>query len=305
MNEKLEKQFPPQYLAYPKGAERALPFVYQHHWRGGRSVHGDLRLSQGPFLLGFTLSVQQTGINCAALNEEDSASVSAAKACTFGRFKTRFKIDPKSGDFTRRRTAGGVVRDTQILSFPKSQQPVVWLQVEQTAPKGTVIATANLPGVMEIIDSGNYHVGARKASIWEVFFEDTKKGVFNGRYLWRPLKLEKQETLPPSEGQALPGITLNFIRPESQLPNVFADSSRKERPWVPPKGWSALPPNLKSKVPMRFRYWTKSSERDRRRLRDALFDFWKEEGIISELESGRMEKCLMDEREWHYAGGTQ
>ena len=291
----VEKDLPEDYLSYPPGSEKKLPFVYQNHWRGGKSVHGDMRFSQGKNLLGFTLTVQTPGIDCPALDSEDTATVEAARNCSTRRFKDKFKIDPVTGNIEK-----------QILSFPKSRHPLPWLKFEGVIAPGEIGSTANLPAVVEIIDSGDYMPGARKKSIWEIFIEETENGIFAGRYLWRPPSFSKSEEsgeeeteklLPTTEETNIAGATASFIRPESQLPNVLSKSSRKDRPWISPKGWSALPSFLSKRVPPRLRYWTKAGEAERMRLRNQLFDAWKSEGLIEDLQSGDLSKMIEESRD--------
>lgn len=278
---KARKAAPPGFGDYPSGAERPLPWVAQLHFRGGKSVHLDLRFSQGDFLTGFTVAVQLPGLGIAALNDMKTASLKAAEAGIEAQ-RGRFKIDPLSGEFRRRRTAAGIERPTELISFFKASQPLDWLKVEGVAPPGKVGATANLPGVFWIMDRGTYVPGARKPSIWEVFIEGSGEGRFDGRYFWRPIRLARSEKqiLPPSEEQDTPGLTLLLIRPDDQTPNVLSESSRIDRPWIPPRGWSALPSSLREKVPSSLRYWTRADEKDRMRLRDELQGRWKEDGTI-------------------------
>lgn len=280
--EGVEKRFPKGYNDYPKGTDRPLKFVYQHHWRGGKSVHGDMRFEQTDALLGFTNAVQTPGIEVPSLDDEKSASVKGAENYA-ERNPGKFKINPNTGEFAARRTAAGEVRPTQIAAVPKAQQPKAWLDVEGVVQPGGIGATTNLPATFHIVDSGTYTPGARKSTIWEIFVEDSKDDVFLGRYFWRPVV---RKILPPSEEQTIEGIQLTLIRPTDQLPNVLAKSSRVDRPWIPPKGWSALPKVLQKKVPPKLRYWTKSSESERKKLRNELYEVWKEEGLIGELQEG-------------------
>lgn len=374
--ERVLKVFPPGYLSYPKPPDRPLRWVLQWHFRGGRSLHGDMRFEQQDDLVGFTLAVQLPGLNVQALDDLETASVEAARKGS-KKQSDKFKIDPFTGKFRTRRDREGVERRTSVVAVPKSRQPKVWLDFEGVSPPKEVGATANLPGTFWRVAHGTYSAGARKPSLWEVFIEETTGAPgLVGRLFWRPLLLERRgdkvaakligsdegndlihakaiqeiedlvskqdldamfwwttragvakrveelemrvresrvkifkqaaveelriirspvfkqqlRTLPPSGEVDIPGITLLTIQPDSQLPNVLSKSSREDRPFVPPQGWSALPRNLRENVPPGLRYWTKKDEGDRLRLRDQLHDQWKDQGIIATLEKGEEPK---------------
>jgi len=266
------------FFDYPKGRQRFLVYTFQEHFRG-RTAHGDWRFAQNGFLLSWTIANQVAGVI-----EDPVLSLSQAER-VLG--EARWKLNPLTGKFAMREIRGGVIRQTQIQAWPKSIQPKEWLFVEGVTRPGEIGATRKYPGVFFLCERHYYEPGARKPSIWEVFCYGK---VFNGRYFFRPLELTKRGRefiLPPSEEQDIPTITWELMKPESQLPNVFAESSRVKRPWVPPQGWSALPRWIMQMVPAKLRYWNFRDEKTRLELRDELFDLWKENGTIAAIEKGR------------------
>jgi len=162
-------------------------------------------------------------------------------------------------------------------------------------------------GVLVTVDKGVAEYG----SILPYFVEFFRHGkVFNGRYFYRMLptkrareveKLEgralleylvyneneinselheifKQELGPAEEQPARGGYFWLLIKPDDQTPYVLQkDTVRKG--WVPPEGISALPKEIRKKVPSDLQYWKKKSLSERRKLRDELVKYFEEEKV--------------------------
>jgi len=100
----------------------------------------------------------------------------------------------------------------------------------------------------------------------------------NGCIVFRKSDLGKI-ILPPSEipeGKPRVGVFWVAIQPIVQVPYVISRRAVNKK-WVPPKGFSALPLKLKKKVPNEFKYWTKESKSERRKIRDAYFEYLKKQ----------------------------
>lgn len=286
------------YLNYPTDGEKRYPAVFQFHFRG-KTVHGDLRCSKGDYLAGWTLMLQRPG----ALKNPVESLADARKAA---KLPNAFKIDPKTGVWAQRRIADGTIRRTGVNIALKAPQPSAWLKVQGVIKPGGVGATANYPGVFLILDSFEIEWGALKPEVLEVFCYGK---LFKGRYFFRPLVIGKRSVeeaiedelgevpefgkvfiLPPSEEQSLQGgPTWLMIRPDDQTPNVLAKSSVAEKPWIPPKGFSALPSAVKAKVPDDLRYWLQPTEKGRMMMRAKLIETWTESQelqVIIRPESG-------------------
>jgi len=75
--------------------------------------------------------------------------------------------------------------------------------------------------------------------------------------------------------------------------------------WVPPEGFSALPKEIRNKIPKEFKYWMMEEEKDRMAMRDALVNAIKEGKVRLQFQkSEELEKLsLSDARfvlQYHY-----
>jgi len=61
----------------------------------------------------------------------------------------------------------------------------------------------------------------------------------------------------------------NSWMPEDQLPYVLTKSAVEEN-WIPPQGISALPKDIRDKIPERYKYWLSASREERIRIRNEL-----------------------------------
>jgi len=86
---------------------------------------------------------------------------------------------------------------------------------------------------------------------------------------WEFLKDKGEVILPAAETKFRSEAAWLLIKPIDQTPYVISDGA-VEKEWVPPKGFSALPKAVRSKVPHDFRYWQMERESERREMRDAL-----------------------------------
>lgn len=221
---------------WPDAGEKDYPFVVQVHFRG-KSAHHDFRTSFDGHLEGWTIFSQPEGVI-----KEEPSTLEEARALV-NSVKWKWPKESKA----------------QVTS--KSRQPKAWLEVEGKFDPGTVGATREKSGFMTIADKGTLRYGARKTWFYEYFLNGSKiKGRLIFRQIGRP-------------GERRVGFWVSWL-PEDKTPYVLGKEALKDE-WVPPQGWSALPPDIKAKVPSRLRYWEHASRATRVKLRDELADLLK------------------------------
>lgn len=246
-------------------------YVLQHHWRG-KSCHTDLRCEVNGHLRGWTLLDQIAGKTKEPVETLAQAKTEDARDI--------FKIDWGKGEIKRREA-----RRAQIRVIPKPGQiPSDWLSVEgatdRTDPGESPVvgATQKYPGVFHIIGGGAVEYGASKPSFIELWLSDGK--LRSGRWLLRHIERKNLEAddladetkvLPP--GKPGEGSYWTLIQPEEeQRWSPYVLSKRAiDQGWLPPKGRSALPKSVRSRVPEGLRYWTmerKKALEARRQLAD-------------------------------------
>lgn len=222
---------------WPSAGEKDYPFVVQVHFRG-KSAHHDFRATFNGHLEGWTIFSQPPG----DIKEEPSDLAAAKKLVNDIEWKW-----PKSSK-------------AQVTQ--KSRQPKEWLTTEGKFDPGTVGATREKVGFMSIWDKGTLRFGARKTWFTEYFLDGQH---LKGRLIFRQVG-------QPGDARRL-GFWVSWI-PEDKTPYVLGTEARKDE-WVPPQGWSALPPDIKAKVPTELKYWEHSSKQKRVELRDELADLFK------------------------------
>jgi hypothetical protein len=160
----------------PPTEGRRYRFVVQTHWRG-KSVHMDLRIEHSrKRLLGWTLNTQQAG---SVKEPVESLAEARKRQKTVGTWN---KLDWASGKWPQKDK-----RPQQFLTERKATHPSAWLTVEGKTPKTkpgdppAPGATANYPGVFQIIDQGTVEYGAQREDLHEYFL----RGRMRGRLLLR------------------------------------------------------------------------------------------------------------------------
>ena len=276
-------------------------FMIHLHSRG-KSLHSDFRVEakDKKYIVGFTLDDSIEGAI-----KEPILTMSQGKALL--KRDDISKINWKTGKFKMRRTAANTIVPTQIRSQEKKPAPKEWLGIEGVVPKGSVGATKEFPGVFVIRDKGIAEFGTVKSYFKEFFLDGQHlKGrlVFRQLTPWTTKELNNdfEKILPPSKGEEIErtGIWWSTIQPIDQLPYVLSDRAVKKA-WIPPANFSALPRHLKSKVPAEFHYWTKSSEKERIKIRDAYVEWLKEKDKYDELKkSFDVREIEAEPREFNY-----
>ncbi|RLG43893.1 MAG: hypothetical protein DRN81_05670, partial [Thermoproteota archaeon] len=142
----------------------------------------------------------------------------------------------------------------------KKPEPVAWLNVEGVVKPGQVGATKNEFGVFSIVDKPIVYFGAQKPAFKEFFLYGKR---FTGRWVARLLPNPWRREMPRTEFVWL------FWKPEDQTPYVISRRA-VEKKWIPPKGVSCLPPEIRDKIPTNLKYWLKDNKSERIALRDEL-----------------------------------
>jgi len=121
---------------------------------------------------------------------------------------------------------------------------------------------------------------------------------------WR-LAIEKAEVLPPGveEEQPQDPYFWAFIQTVDQTPYVLTREA-VDKKWLPPKGFSALPREIRAVIPEEYRFWEASEESRRLELREKLVEKLKELNIDfdriltkSDVEKARSYPYVL---QWHY-----
>jgi len=221
-------------------------YVIQLHFRG-KSVHGDLRLERKYDLLGWTLllSLPKT-VTSPVMTLDEARKV-------FN--ENEFKIDFENNTIRERKIKSGIVREGEIQAVKKAPEPKEWLFVEGVSPPGEVGATRSYPGVFLIADKGIVEYGSQQPHLHEYFFQGER---LSGRWFFRILSRELKEILPPGNEpepeNVRSGIYWVLIHPEDQTPYVLSQRA-VEKGYLPPHGMSAIPKQVREKVPKGLRYW--------------------------------------------------
>lgn len=140
--------------------------------------------------------------------------------------------------------------------------PVKWLDFQGMVSKGGVGATKNEAGFFYIIDRFDVEFGAAKSHFHEYFCSGHGR-LFKGRIVMT--LLENKESWKRT-GEGLMTWMCSAALTE-KTPYVISSRAVKKK-WAPPYNHSALPANLKSKVPKNNEYWTIRDPKNRLKKRD-------------------------------------
>lgn len=276
-----EKQDP--YEIIPEEEDAPYRYVVQHHARG-TTVHSDLRIESRDkkFLVGWTLmDLLPNKVKEPILTMKD-----AEKANSQDNFKIEWNKKPAK--VKMRRTAAGNIVPAEIRAATKSAEPKNWLDVSGVTEIGQVGATKNFPGVFTIVDKGTVEYGSQKSYFKELFFGS--QGKLQGRWVFRQIAEYRREekvkgvlptSLPPERPETS-GFFWVLIQPIDQTPYVLSDRA-VEKDFISPIRYSALPSELKKKVPLEFQYWKAAKESDRVRVRNAYVEWLKSNKKYDEL----------------------
>lgn len=277
--------------------DKTWHYVIQAHFRGS-SLHYDLRLERENDLLGWTLMVQMPDTV-----KEPITTLQQAKEW---HKKNLTKIDWEKGEIRKRTIKGGVIRRADIRAVKKAEEPIVWLNdennnvlslfdliledqieyfVEGIAPIGTPGSTANYPGVFLIIDKGIVEYGSNLPFFHEYFLSGGK--LKEGRYCFRAIsqKEEFKELVLPEgvkEETIKEPFYWVFIQPDDQRPYCLSERA-KEKNWLPPTGYSALPKKYRKNVPDNLKYWLEKDKNKAIEKRNKLMEL---EELDVQIEKG-------------------
>jgi len=229
------------YLTYPDESKKWKGMVHCHG--RGRSVHLDFRAQMSAdYATGWTLYIPK-GLS---------------------------KVPANYAEFKRLVDAEILPLVKETMSNPmkkfncgkKKPEPIEWLSYQGMVQPGHVGATKNEPGFFYIIDSFEVQFGAQKSYFHE-YMCDGK--IFNGRLVFRLLE-NRKEWKKTDEG-LLTWMMFNALK--SPTPYVISARAVKKA-WMPPYGASALPHNIRNKIPEKFQYWKIKDASRRREIRDEL-----------------------------------
>jgi site-specific DNA-adenine methylase len=229
------------------------PGVLQLHFRG-RSVHGDLRVDVGDYLVGWTLMLQRPDVVPDVDTLEAARDVAADFGAEGSRYTKPFRLPER------------------IMAAPKSRQPKGWLDVEgEVFGEGEIGATRYERGVMVAVAHPTVEWGLQKPYSHEYFLTGDER--FSGRLVFRALvgdrALDEEEGGPVAPGVPAGEVfwTVGFAR--NALPSVL-DRRSVERRVMPPPGRSGMPESLMAATPAEYRYWEEPDQARARAVRDAL-----------------------------------
>jgi len=227
-------------------SDEAHNFTMQHHFRG-KSCHIDFRTKIDDYLQGFTIfDLKPDTIT------EPITTLAEAKSIdkSWNRY---FKMTDKV------QTQVEAMR-TKLQITWKTSEPSEWLNFEGVQEKGAVGGSENYEGVFHIVNKGTVYFGAQKPGFTELFLESP---MFNGRWVIRRIPNPYVQERPRE-------VFLELMwKPEDQTPYVLTTRARQKK-WIPPKGISCLPPNIREKIPTKYKYWVRENKSDALAIRDGL-----------------------------------
>lgn len=231
------------HLVYPDESKKYKGMVHIHG--RGKSVHGDVRFQiSEEWAIGWTLYIPK-GLSKTPESFAEFKRLVDAEIMPI--------IKEKLSDPTKK-----------FNCSPKKREPIEWLKYEGMVEKGGIGATKHEAGFFYIIDSFDVEYGCSKSYYHEIFTENAK--LFKGRITFRLLE-NKEEWKQTGEGL----MTWMMGKSKSQIPYTITTRAVKKK-WVPPFEASALPRNIRNKVPEKYAYWKIKDTRKRRELRDELVE---------------------------------
>lgn len=229
------------YLVYPDESKKWKGMVHCHG--RGRSVHLDFRAQiSADYATGWTLYIPK-GLS---------------------------KVPKDYAEFVRLVDAEIMPIVKETMSDPmkkfncgkKAPEPAEWLTYKGMVQPGEVGATKHEPGFFYIIDSFEVQFGAQKSYFHEYFCNGK---IFNGRIVFR--LLENREEWKKTDEGLMTWMMFNALK----TPTPYVLSTRAvKKAWCPPFNASALPRNIRTKIPTKFLYWKIKDASKRRTIRDEL-----------------------------------
>jgi glyoxylase-like metal-dependent hydrolase (beta-lactamase superfamily II) len=300
------------FLTYPD-EDKSWRYVIQFHVRG-LSVHGDFRcqISKSQ-LIGWTWNLGKSlikpmlrrtssalktkaGITAEDLKKSNSEVSAKLNSTAEGR-KLRKALSRKVDDLDIsiikkmmdelwRDEAEPILADPnkKILTQIKHPMSVAWLDYEEEIPAGATGATAELGGVMVIMDKGRIQYGAQKQYFHEYWLDGTR--IKNRRVIIRRLATRPEW----KTRQAF--AWLSFFSKEGEAPYTIS-SRAVQQGWMPPSKNSALPQSVRSQIPSDRQYW---KAKNAKAIRDEFVKDMKGKKVTLKLEAGLQ---FAVKRIWH------
>ncbi|GAF70832.1 unnamed protein product, partial [marine sediment metagenome] len=300
------------YLTYPD-ENKTWKFVLQFHIRG-LSVHADFRSEISKTqLIGWTWDLgkslikpmlrrvkpsilAQVGLTKQQIGSMTISEISAKLNSTAEGKKLRKALSLKTQDLTSkqlktmswelwREEVEPILNDPKrkILTQRKAPEPHEWLKYEGEIPAGAVGATAELEGQFLIMDEGTIEYGAQKSYYHEYFLHGKH---LNGRFFVRRLATR------PKWQVKQPFAWMTFRGKPMERPYTISKRA-VDRSWMPPKGISAIPKEIRQQVPEEYQYWHKPNSK---KVRDDLVEAMRNRQVSIKLQRGLR---FAVKRVWH------
>lgn len=227
------------YLTYPDEAKTYKGMVHCHG--RGKSVHLDFRCQMSDdYATGWTLYIPK-GLSKVPEDFAEFKRLVDAEIMPIVKQKVE---DPRQ----------------KFNCGKKAPEPMEWLSYEGMVKPGGIGATKNEPGFFYIIDKFSVEFGAQKPHFHEYFCDGN---IFDGRVVFTLLE-NKKEWKKTDEG------LMTWMASVAEKAPYVLGNRAKNKKWIPPYAFSALPRKLRNKVPKDLRYWEHKNLRERLELRDEL-----------------------------------
>jgi len=143
----------------------------------------------------------------------------------------------------------------------------------------------------KLLELINNDAGIKEVFLQKLFDADLEDEIFfelEKRAHSLPVELKEIMSAEYEERPLSPGeVGWICIKTENQLPYVLSREAINKK-WVPPENYSALPKNIRSKIPTEFHYWLKKSDSERIAIRDALVEAMKKEEVKLPVEVNKL-----------------
>lgn len=232
----------------PPPKEKPLKSVLQFHTRG-RAAHLDFRIKVDQHLIGYTLAGAIAGRIPQFLDLDEAKQLAG-------------KFDMRGSRWNKAFTS-----PKRIYATLKAVHPVSWMNIAAEAfEPGSVGGSKYHAGYMVKIASPQVSWGVHTREFHEYFLEEDKE--FQGILVFRKLESQAREHEQGEEGPAPKTFWVAMFK-QNLVPYIVSQKSINSG-IVPARNWSFLPPQLKSVVPDRFKYWTPTDPKERKETRQEL-----------------------------------
>lgn len=267
-------------------------YRYVLHIHLASVLHGDLRMEYcGRDLIGVTLFLYKSG----TLKKRPNGKEGWRDFLKIVKNPKYFKLNFKTGE---------IVGQRSLQCTAKLPESKAWYKVNKFISPPGWIGAASLKkywGYMTVVDRGTVEHLTRKLDMVEFYFHGK---AFRGRYILRPFGKNFEffsASVKPvvtgttyeklKEGKELGGFL--WIKPVDQTPYVLSLRAVQKK-FVPPKGFSGLPRDLKKRIPLEYQYWKFDDKEKRIEVRDGLREELKGKRLLRYLEKGEWRQIQLE-----------